>query len=168
MPERAVKAAQTRRTANPIMPRTANPNNLKIDLQSESEKDVVPAPNSSPMNLHGVDITSMEGGVGLTSLPPLPASPTSPRHNRDPSKSFFGNYKASMSQTRIQPEPQQGSIRKVSEGEDDRPGSSAMSRVYHLRNNPGSTPELSLVGSTESFGKEEDGECSYFSLLFCA
>lgn len=33
-----------------------------------------------------------------------------------------------------------------------------MSKVYHLRNNPGSTPELSLVGSAESVGKGGDGK----------
>ncbi len=38
------------------------------------------------------------------------------------------------------------------ENDAHRPGSS-MAKIYQLKKNPGSTPELSLVGSAENVGK---------------
>ncbi len=44
------------------------------------------------------------------------------------------------------------------ENDAHRPGSS-MAKIYQLKKNPGSTPELSLVGSAENVGKMPvDGE----------
>ncbi|KAK3109234.1 hypothetical protein LTR53_017733, partial [Teratosphaeriaceae sp. CCFEE 6253] len=45
---------------------------------------------------------------------------------------------------------QKGGIRQVMEESDaNRPGSSSMAKIYQLKKNPGSTPELSLLGSAE-------------------
>lgn len=143
------------------MPQPAKPDALRVSLEPNAETDDAPDTESSPINLHGVDITSMDGGVGLTSLPPLPGSPTSPRHSRD-TKGFFGHLKGSKSQHRIPAEQPGRLVRGVSEGEEDSSGAGSMSRIYHLKKNPGSTPELSLVGSTESFDRDPaDGKFQY-------
>lgn len=139
------------------MPRSPKPSELTINLKSASETaQDSQGPNTSPIN---VDLSSFGGDFTspLTSLPPLPSSPpTSPRHQRDPSKNFLSNFK-----NRIVPEPeqQQSQVRQVrNEHEAYPPGSSSMSKIYHLRKNPGSTPELSLVGSAENLSKSGDGE----------
>ena len=58
----------------------------------------------------------------FTSLPPFPSSPQgTPRHGRDPSRSFFANLKASKSSVKIQ-SPETTTIRKVpQESSDDLP-----------------------------------------------
>ncbi|KAK5122442.1 hypothetical protein LTR85_004026 [Meristemomyces frigidus] len=141
------------------MPRSPKPTDLTINLKSATEtaRNSL-GPNSSPI---GVDLSSFGGDFTgtLTSLPPLPSSPpTSPRHQRDPSKNFLSNFK-----NRIVPEheQQQGQIRQVHDDDEAyRPGSSSMSKIYHLRKNPGSTPELSLVGSAENVGKSGEADNS--------
>lgn len=152
------------------MPRSPRPDNLTINLKSATEaQQSSTGPHSSPIN---VDLLSFGGEFGdfgassavtpqpqITSLPPLPASPpASPRFNREPSKNLLSNFK-----NKTQPQREQlrsGGIRQVKDEEEAyRPGSSSMSKIYHLRKNPGSTPELSLVGSAESVGKAAgDGE----------
>lgn len=135
------------------MPRHPKPTELA--LQSiNGQNDVISGPNSSPMNLQGVDLTSFGGGfehdvaAGLTQLPPLPNSPpTSPRIAQGPGRNFLGNFKK-------QEQRQQAISRQGTHHEDERPGTSSMSKIYHLRKNPGSTPELSLVGSNENVHKD--------------
>ena len=116
------------------------------------------------MNLQGIDLSSFGGDVGpdYATLPPLPQSPPlmpppSPRTRSDPSRSVVTNFK-----TRIPPESEQkerGQVRQVKDDDEYRPGSSSMSKIYHLRKNPGSTPELSLVGSAENVSKQSvEGE----------
>lgn len=137
--------------------------NAKPDLQRTKDGDS-PDPKSSPMNLEGIDLSSFGGDIGpeFANLPPLPQSPSlvppqSPGHNRDPSKTFLNNFK-----TRTMPEQEQRErtqIRQVKDDNDYRPGSSSVSKIYHLRKDPGSTPELSLVGSAENVGKHNsEGE----------
>lgn len=138
-----------------VMPRHLKPTDLTIATETAQASS---GPNSSPIN---VDLSSFGGEFGgnLASLPPLPSSPpTSPRHHRDPSKNLLSNFKNRISPGQEQ-QQQRGQIRQVKE-EDDAygPGSSSMSKIYHLRKNPGSTPELSLVGSAENVGKAGDGK----------
>lgn len=148
------------------MPRHPKPQELKLQERG-GENGMQPGPNSSPMNLQGVDLGSFGGGfehdvaAGLTPLPndgkdrsAFPQSPPgSPRttHNRDTSKNLLSTFKSKLSS-----EPNViKDTRAVKPEKDDytRPGTSSMSKVYHLRNNPGSTPELSLVGSQENVSK---------------
>ncbi|KAF2166655.1 hypothetical protein M409DRAFT_23286 [Zasmidium cellare ATCC 36951] len=145
------------------MPRHSKPSELALQNGNGPQNGVQPGPNSSPMNLQGVDLGSFGGGfehdvaAGLTPLPAQPqSSPGSPRsaaHNRDPSKNFLSNFKS-----RISPEQEQKQKKDSRQGshEDDecRPGTSSMSKIYHLRKNPGSTPELSLVGSQDNVHKD--------------
>jgi len=144
------------------MPRQAKQRELTLNLKPTTDTSGSSSlPDTSPINVDlstfGGDFSST-GGSQLTSLPPLPSSPpTSPRqHNRDPSKNFLNNFRSRQSPEQQQ---QRGQIRQVRDEDDAyRPGNSSMSKIYHLRKNPGSTPELSLVGSAESVGKAADGK----------
>lgn len=144
------------------MPGHENPNDRSLKLSIDSEKHrAVPRPISSPIALEGVDLSSIEGSFPLSLLPPLPASPPPPgltKHFRDPIKNNIDDA--------LEPElPRGGSSHSDQAGveqrrqwmrdEDDtlRPSSSSMSKIYHLRKTPGSTPELSLVGSVDSSAK---------------
>jgi len=153
-------------------PRTTE---LTLNVHSVPSNDGE-GPNSSPI---AVDLSSFGGdfpGAQLTSLPPLHSTPSpyssppaSPRHTRDASKNFLSNFK-----NRISPEQEREQGRHAKEAEDDayQPGTSSMSKIYHLKKNPGSTPELSLVGSAENVGKiAGEGEfvrVSFESELSCA
>ncbi|CAK4029439.1 uncharacterized protein RCC_04181 [Lecanosticta acicola] len=150
------------------MPRQSKPSELSLQAQNGSSKTIATGANNSPgVNLQGVDLGSFGGGFehdvasGLTPLPPQSAPqspPGSPRlqhgQSRDSSKTFLSNFK-----NRISPDSEQkqkkDSRQGSSEDSEYRPSTSSMSKVYHLRNNPGSTPELSLVGSNENTGKEQ-------------
>ena len=145
----------------------AKPTDLTINLKTERSflQDDIESPDaeSSPMNLEGIDLSSFGGDFGssLGDLPPLPLSPPppgSPGLQKDPSKTFFGDLKTrtgSKQAQRTEP-PRKRSAR---EDDDFRPGSSSVSKIYHLRKNPGSTPELSLLGSAENVGKHtNEGE----------
>jgi hypothetical protein len=69
-----------------------------------SEKTFLPP--SSPNRSLRTDGSDTPMTPTLTAIPPYPPSPNpkeSSRHNRDPSRSFFGNLKASKSSHRIQP-----------------------------------------------------------------
>jgi hypothetical protein len=146
-------------------PRQQRPTDLTINLKSAAEAaQISNGPNSSPINLEGVDLSSFGGDIGgataLTSLPPLPSSPpSSPRHNREPSKNFLRNIA-----NRSQPDKEQarGQIRQVQDERDVHSrgsnGSNSMAHVYKLRKNVGSSPELTVVGSTESVGKAAPGD----------
>lgn len=150
-------------------PTKSKPAGLTIDSKVDYEKtknEDSPPPKSSPMNLEGIDLSSFGGDIGpdFATLPPLPQSPPlqppSPGHKRDPSRTFLTNFK-----TRISPEQEQreqrSQIRQVKDDNEYRPGSSSMSKIYHLRKDPGSTPELSLVGSAENVRKQSsEGEFS--------
>ena len=148
------------------MPRQSKskPAGLTINAKPEPAKTKdgdSPDPKSSPMNLSGIDLSSFGGDIGpeFANLPPLPQSPLmppppSPGHKRDPSKPFATNFK-----TREQESRDRGKVRQVKDDNDYRPGSSSMSKIYHLRKDPGSTPELSLVGSAENVSKQaSEGE----------
>ncbi|KAK0282932.1 hypothetical protein LTR91_023390 [Friedmanniomyces endolithicus] len=137
------------------MQRHPKPTNLTINSKSAAEAaQATSGPASSPMHLEGVDLSSFGGEFGgntLTSTPPMPSSPpTSPGHRRGQSKTILGTFK-SRSQEHAQQKTQQ--LRHVKDENDaHRPGSS-MAKIYQLKKNPGSTPELSLVGSAENVGK---------------
>ena len=141
------------------MPKHNNPKELTINLKSDRQGDNVPSrPTSSPIAIEGVDLSSIEGGVGLNSLPPLPASPPSspPGHRRDPSKNILGTWRPSKSRDRapMDQQEQRSQVRQIKDDDDAyRQNSNSMSKIYHLRKNPGSTPELSLVGSAENVAK---------------
>ena len=136
--------------------------NAKPELAKPKDGDS-PDPKSSPINLQGIDLSSFGGDIGpeFANLPPLPQSPLmpppSPGHKRDPSKTFVTNFK-----TRDQEQRDRGQIRQVKDDNEYRPGSSSMSKIYHLRKDPGSTPELSLVGSAENVSKQaSEGEWNF-------
>ncbi|WPB08078.1 uncharacterized protein RHO25_012742 [Cercospora beticola] len=145
------------------MPRHPKPQELKLSEKGVRENGVQPGPNSSPMNLQGVDLGSFGGGfehdvaAGLTPLPKeqgkYPQSPPgSPRaHNRDSSKNLLSSFRNKLSNEQ---EERKNSRQGRNEKEEYRPGTSSVSKIYHLRNNPGSTPELSLVGSQEAISKQ--------------
>ena len=124
------------------------------------------------MNLEGIDLSSFGGDIGpdFATLPPLPQSPPlmppSPGHKRDPSRNFLTNFKTRTSPEQEQRE-QKSQIRQVKDDSEYRPSSSSVSKIYHLRKDPGSTPELSLVGSAENVGKRSsEGEsCELHCLL---
>lgn len=108
------------------------------------------------MGLEGIDLSSFGGDIGpyppLPQSPPLPPPP-SPGLRKDPSKNSVNNSK-----TREHPK-ERGQIQQVKDDSEYRPGSSSMSKIYHLRKDAGSTPELSLVGSAENVGKQSgEGE----------
>lgn len=123
------------------------------------------------MNLQGVDLASFGGGFehdvasGLTPLPALPNSPpSSPRvaQKRDPSKSILSNFKSRISPD-MDPKAKKDSRQGRDEQDDYRPGTSSVSKIYHLRRNPGSTPELSLVGSHENIHRDATDGKSWIS-----
>lgn len=157
-------ASTTPRTAT--MPRQSKPKpaGLTIDpnpeLEARGRNERSPDPKSSPMNLEGIDLSSFGGDIGpeYQDLPPLPQSPPlmpppSPGgHRRDPSKTLVNNFR-----TR---EDSRSQLRQVKDDNEYRPGSSSVSKIYHLRKDPGSTPELSLVGSAENVSKTStEGMC---------
>ena len=86
--------------------------------------------------------THPPGSPDLTSLPPFPASPKStPKHIRDQSKSFFSNLKASKSSNRIH--TVESTIRQVSDDATSSNKDLSETRMYSVRKNTGSTPDLS-------------------------
>lgn len=155
------------------MPRQSKPAELTLQAKGGSSHN---APNSSPINLEGVDLGSFGGGfehdiaAGLTPLPKdLPQSPLSPRDSssREPSKGFLSSLKSRVASE----QEQKKDSRQAKDREDEfRPNTSSMSKIYHLRNNPGSTPELSLVGSNENMRKssiESKSELYYTVAMMC-
>jgi len=148
------------------MQRHQKPTNLTINSKSAIEAaQTSTGPNSSPIHLEGVDLSSFGGEFGggaLTSLPPLPSSPpTSPGHRRAASKNILNSFKSRSN------EQSKGGLRQVKDESDaNRPGSSSMAKIYQLKKSPGSTPELSLLGSAEKVDRPtEDGE-SYCELAY--
>nr|POE63645.1 hypothetical protein CFP56_04548 [Quercus suber] len=152
-------------------PRANKPADLTFNQRASDETS---GPQTSPI---GVDLSTFSGpgepnDVGIAQLPPLPQSPpTSPSLSRDQSKGFLSNLKH-----RISPEQEQRPQIHLKHEDDEayRPGSSSMAKLYHLKKNPGSTPELSLVRSAESGAKQpSEGEiprnyqCSCFTLRAC-
>lgn len=86
----------------------------------------------------------------ITSLPSLPRSPKLPKHEREMSRSLFGNHKAPKSPTRIHiSQPQ--TIRQVSEGDNlsttlgPSPG-----QIYQGKHSTGSKLDLSSRSSGEA------------------
>lgn len=152
-------------------PAKTRPANLTLNSKSERllpKSEETPPPQGSPMlDLEGIDLSSFGGDftTPLISLPSLPQSPpTSPRVNRDNSKTFLTNFKSRL--TSEQDQRAEAPQRRQTKDDDEyRPGSSSMSKIYHLRKNPGSTPELSLVGSAESERKQSDDGESCANLL---
>ena len=150
------------------MPKSPKPKpaGLTINLKTDhirSQEDDAPDTNGSPMDLQGIDLSSFGGdfGPGPLDLPPLPLSPpSSPGHAREPSKSMpLPNTARSrtISEQEQRAEPPQR--KQAKDDEEVRPNSGSMSKIYHLRKHPGSTPELSLVGSAENVGKQSsEGE----------
>jgi hypothetical protein len=152
-----------------IMPRHGNPKELTINLTAVDDRHAPrDRPTSSPIALEGIDLSSIDGGIGLTSLPALPASPpaSSPSSRKtSASKSILSTLKsrsreASRERSKERALQQQQELknqaRRTQEQEGLVPESGSMSKVYHLRNTPGSTPELSLVSSAESVAKAQN------------
>ncbi|KAK3677786.1 hypothetical protein LTR78_002636 [Recurvomyces mirabilis] len=140
-------------------PNKARPTDLTINLKSAAEAAQSSAgPNSSPINLEGVDLSSFGGDIGLgssaspPSLPPLPQSPpSSPRHNREPSKNILRHLGSKSS--KVEQETSRAPARQVkAENDVYRSTTSGVAAVYQLKKNVGSSPELSLVGSMENIG----------------
>ena len=109
-----------------------------------------------PQMLEPLSATAAASSPTFTSLPPFPTSPkVNPRHMRDQSKSFFSNLKASKSSNRVHyMEP---TVRKVSEDPTEPDPESRESSLYSIRNNTGSTPDLST--SALSVISREGSEC---------
>lgn len=149
-----------------VMPRQAKskPTDLTINANVapvNTRGNATPDPRSSPMNLQGIDLSSFGGDIGMDieSLPPLPQSPPIPPSPGLQKREQSITNGANGVKTRTKPEPEtrdQRSLRQVKDDEDFRPSSSSMSKIYHLRKNPGSTPELSLVGSKENVRKQSN------------
>ncbi|KAK5107461.1 hypothetical protein LTR62_001259 [Meristemomyces frigidus] len=145
-------------------PNKTRPTDLTINLKSAAEAAQSSAgPHSSPIILEGVDLSSFGEDIGPgssappPSLPPLPHSPSSsPRHNREISKNILrqlGHKSSKAEQGRAG-----GQVRQVKDEQDAyRPtNSSSMAAVYQLKKNVGSSPELSLVGSTENIVRDSE------------
>lgn len=161
--EQLMQGAISARPHTQTMPRHGKPAELTINLKSATDTShTTSRPKSSPIE---VDLSSFGGDLGTPQQEHSGAkahsssSPSSsPRHNRDPSRNFLSNFKSKKAPEQ-ELEHYRTQARRAKEGEDDyRPGSSSMSKVYHLRNNPGSTPELSLVGSADNVSKNGDGK----------
>lgn len=90
----------------------------------------------------------------ITAIPQYPPSPkNSPRHGRDPSKSFFANLKASKSSHRLgSPD---GTLNESEKSSKSR-NSSKDRNIYSSSRGRGSTPDLSgpVAKNTKSNGKE--------------
>jgi len=166
-----------------FMPRHGNARarELTINLTTEDDRNAAPRdrPTSSPIVLEGVDLSSIDGGIGQKSQPSLPSLPASPlassplSRKTSASKSILSPFKslsreasrersrerARQQQQKQQYQEQQKSKhqeRRMQEQEGRLPESGSMSKIYHLRQAPGSTPELSLVSSAESVAKGHD------------
>lgn len=152
------------------MPRHENPRDIRLKLSVDNTTTrPVPRPNSSPIALRGIDLSSIEGSFPLSSLPPLPASP--PPHGSsppfgDPAKSTIDGALTRLDSREDPDRPDDSGpahTRQHLRDEDEalRPSSSSMSKIYHLRKAPGSTPELSLVGTADNVAKTPlEGECA--------
>jgi len=162
-----------------IMPRHGNPKELTIHLTADDDRHAPrDRPISSPIALEGIDLSSIDGGIGHSPLPALPASPpaSSPSSRKtSASKSILATLNNTRSREnsrersaeRALQEQQEAKdqARRVQEQEGRVPETGSMSKVYHLRKAPGSTPELSLVSSAESVakGQNEGTQCSIFT-----
>lgn len=153
-----------------IMPRHGNPKELTINLTAVDDRHAPPdRPISSPIALEGIDLSTIDGGVGLTSLPPLPASPpdsspssrktSAPKGILNTLKSRSREVSRERSRERSSQDQQRDTNkqpRQMQEQEGRLPESSSMSKIYHLRKAPGSTPELSLVSSADGAAKGQN------------
>lgn len=146
------------------MPKHQNPRDLSLRLPDHP--NAPSRPTSSPIALEGIDLSSIEGSFALSNLPPLPSSPppNSLGHDRDPSKGALDGVLRDSSRERPQHSDQKDRTARQKDNDPDDPAAAAdeslppgssgsMSKVYHLRKGPGSTQELSLVGSAESVSK---------------
>ena len=152
------------------MPRHVNPKELTINLTAVDDRHAPhDRPISSPIALAGIDLSSIDGGIGQSSLPALPASPpaSSPSSRKaSASESILASFNKTRSretsserseQTALQEQQEaKNQARRMQEQEGRVPETGSMSKVYHLRKAPGSTPELSLVSSAESVAKGQD------------
>jgi hypothetical protein len=160
------------------MPRHGNPKELTINLTAVDDRHAPrDRPTSSPIALEGIDLSSIDGGIGHSSvLPALPASPpaSSPSSRKtSASKSILSTFNKSQSrenssdrseETALQEQQEsKNQARRMQEQEGRVPETGSMSKVYHLRKAAGSTPELSLVSSAESIAKgQNEGTQNYF------
>lgn len=80
----------------------------------------------------------------MPELPPSPL-PQSPKHAREPSKSFFSNLMAAKSSNKIQ--PSETSISEGGEKQNARSRGSSKDRSLHSVKKQGSAPELPKLGS---------------------
>jgi hypothetical protein len=144
------------------MPPKSKPNDLTI--LAKPNNGITPGPNSSPINLQGVDLSSIGGDLTSASgsserrSPPIQqqqSPPLSPRlFDRNGGRSFFGNFnKSKRTQTDLAAKELEPNARTGTREEEVEPSTSSISQIYHLRKAPGSTPELSLVAGAENVGK---------------
>lgn len=87
-------------------------------------------------DLNGEEVHDSDLPTPIAPFHPLPDSPSSPRHRKDSSRSFFSNIKASKSSPRIN--TAESSIRQIPESQPKPPGN----QIYSNGRSPGSTPEL--------------------------
>lgn len=119
---------------------------LKLDLPAD-DTFKERARYSSPINFDISALDARDTGLSTVAcLTPLPVSPNSPGNERDRQRSFFANYRASRSASRLQDTATLSPTLSPMEGSrDGRSSGKAKSTLYPYRKAPGSTPELSLV-----------------------
>ncbi|KAI9814795.1 MAG: hypothetical protein M1827_003061 [Pycnora praestabilis] len=135
----------------PIQPRSqyrmsSSPGQILSQHINTQEIDVPNSAKSSPF------ITQSPTGIPQsptsTSLPNFTSSPiTTPKHERDASKSFFANYKASKSSSRIESTT---TIRQVSQGNLLSLSRTRDTTLYSSPHNSGSSPDLLSSNDFES------------------
>ena len=92
-----------------IMPRHANPKELTINLTAVDDRHAPrDRPISSPIALEGIDLSSIDGGIGQSSLPALPASP--------PASSPSSRKTSASKSEHLQQEPTQGKLQRAARG----------------------------------------------------
>lgn len=133
LPARTLNYKETG-AAQQLSPRTPR----SPSLSSSNAKD----------DINGEEAHDSDLPTPIAPFHPLPDSPSSPRHRKDSSRSFFSNIKASKSSPRIN--TAESSIRQVSESQSKPSGN----QIYSNGRNPGSTLELnrSLENSNPQSG----------------
>jgi hypothetical protein len=136
----------------PLTASTLSPTS-PISLQSPGSVSTSPLPRDYGMgrNKAGKDRVKREASKQvdtndltsptISAIPPYPESPPgSPKHGRDPSKSFFSNLMASKSSHRLQSPDRNGT--GFSERATSKSRASSKDRALHPLRNKGSTPDL--------------------------
>lgn len=127
-------------------PRSSKHGEYKFD-NKENHSNKVVSDSVGPQIVEPHPVPDAPQSPNLTSLPPFPSSPKStPKHVRDPSKSFFSNLKASKSSNRVH--HMEPTIRQVPEDNSQDGQNPSQPDFYSVNKGSGSTPDL----SNPSFG----------------